>query len=144
MTQSRSLSISRCLRNASLIRRLIRFLLTAFRSIFFATIRPIRAWLKSTGFTYNRSERLSNTIRLRSTARNSSAFRSLHCLGSVQICLVAKKYSPDSGPGLIYYDYTLSLVRPFARRARIIALPPRVFMRIRNPWVRFLLMTDGW
>lgn len=40
--------------------------------------------------------------------------------------------------------YTLSLTRPFARRARITALPPRVFMRARNPCVRFLLITDGW
>jgi len=24
------------------------------------------------------------------------------------------------------------------------ALPPRVFIRTKKPWVRFLLITDGW
>jgi len=30
-----------------------------------------------------------------------------------------------------------------ARRARRIARPPRVRMRTRNPWVRFLRITEG-
>jgi hypothetical protein len=30
-----------------------------------------------------------------------------------------------------------------ARRARSTARPPRVRMRTRNPWVRFLRMTEG-
>ena len=34
--------------------------------------------------------------------------------------------------------------RPFARRALITLLPPLDFMRTRKPWVRFLLVTDGW
>jgi len=44
-----------------------------------------------------------------------------------------------------YFDaYTASLARPLARRARITARPPRVFMRTKNPWVRFLFVTEGW
>jgi hypothetical protein len=40
--------------------------------------------------------------------------------------------------------YTARRARPLARRALITALPPLVFMRTRNPWVRFLLVTEGW
>jgi hypothetical protein len=39
---------------------------------------------------------------------------------------------------------TLRRARPLARRARITARPPRVRMRTRNPWVRFLRTTEGW
>jgi hypothetical protein len=39
---------------------------------------------------------------------------------------------------------TLRRARPLARRARRIARPPRVRMRTRNPWVRFLRITEGW
>jgi len=42
------------------------------------------------------------------------------------------------------FFYTASLARPLARRARITARPPRVFMRTKNPCVRFLLITEGW
>ena len=38
---------------------------------------------------------------------------------------------------------TLKRARPLARRARSTARPPRVRMRTRNPWVRFLRMTEG-
>lgn len=38
---------------------------------------------------------------------------------------------------------TLNRARPLARRARITARPPRVRMRTRNPWVRFLRRTEG-
>lgn len=38
---------------------------------------------------------------------------------------------------------TPSRARPFARRARITALPPRVRMRTRNPCVRLRRTTDG-
>lgn len=34
--------------------------------------------------------------------------------------------------------------RPLARRALIMARPPRVLMRARNPWVRFLFTSLGW
>lgn len=40
--------------------------------------------------------------------------------------------------------YTAKRARPLARRAAITARPPLVFMRTRKPWVRFLLVTDGW
>lgn len=40
--------------------------------------------------------------------------------------------------------YTAKRARPFALRAAITALPPLDFMRTKNPWVRFLLVTDGW
>lgn len=39
---------------------------------------------------------------------------------------------------------TLRRARPLARRARITARPPRVRMRTRKPWVRFLRTTEGW
>lgn len=39
---------------------------------------------------------------------------------------------------------TESRARPRARRARITARPPRVRMRTRKPWVRFLRTTEGW
>ena len=39
---------------------------------------------------------------------------------------------------------TLKRARPLARRARRIARPPRVRMRTRNPWVRFLRIVEGW
>jgi hypothetical protein len=35
-------------------------------------------------------------------------------------------------------------LRPRARRRRRTARPPRVFMRARNPWVRFRLLLCGW
>jgi len=35
-------------------------------------------------------------------------------------------------------------LRPLARRALITALPPRVFMRTRNPWVRARRVFEGW
>jgi hypothetical protein len=42
-------------------------------------------------------------------------------------------------PGL----QTLSRARPFERRARITARPPRVRMRTRKPWVRLRRVTEG-
>ena len=47
-------------------------------------------------------------------------------------------------PGRVQNCQTANRARPFALRARITALPPRVFMRTRNPWVLFLRVTDGW
>jgi len=41
-------------------------------------------------------------------------------------------------------DQTPSRARPFARRARITALPPRLRMRTRKPCVRLRRTTDGW
>jgi hypothetical protein len=38
---------------------------------------------------------------------------------------------------------TARRARPFARRARSTARPPRVRIRTRNPWVRFLRITEG-
>ena len=38
---------------------------------------------------------------------------------------------------------TLSRARPFARRARMTARPPRVFMRTRKPWVRWRRVFEG-
>ena len=38
---------------------------------------------------------------------------------------------------------TLSRARPFARRARITARPPRVRIRTRKPWVRLRRVFDG-
>ena len=62
----------------------------------------------------------------------SDMVHSLHCAG-----YVAQLQS--------YLDaYTASLARPLARRARMTARPPRVFMRTKKPWVRFLLVTEGW
>lgn len=40
-------------------------------------------------------------------------------------------------------NYTANRARPLARRALITARPARVFMRTRNPCVRFLRVTDG-
>jgi len=37
-----------------------------------------------------------------------------------------------------------SRARPFARRARITARPPRLRIRTRNPWVRLRRTTEGW
>ncbi len=39
---------------------------------------------------------------------------------------------------------TPNLARPFARRARMIDAPLRVFMRTKKPCVRLLLITEGW
>lgn len=44
---------------------------------------------------------------------------------------------------LLSNTQTLNRARPFARRARMTAAPPRVFIRTRNPCVRFLLITEG-
>lgn len=46
-------------------------------------------------------------------------------------------------PALISLSQTPKRARPLARRARSTARPPRVRMRTRNPWVRFLRMTEG-
>jgi hypothetical protein len=47
-------------------------------------------------------------------------------------------------PRAVCVDYAASRARPFARRARMTARPPRVFMRARNPCVRDLLVLEGW
>ena len=39
---------------------------------------------------------------------------------------------------------TARRLRPLARRALITARPPRVFMRIRKPWVRARRILEGW
>src|SRR4029077_12389278 len=53
--------------------------------------------------------------------------------------------SPETQPSTVAPAdaQTPSRARPFARRARITARPPRVRMRTRNPWVRFLRTTEG-
>ena len=50
---------------------------------------------------------------------------------------------PLSLPIPLSATQTPSRARPFARRARITALPPRVRMRTRNPCVRLRRTTDG-
>jgi hypothetical protein len=60
-----------------------------------------------------------------------------------------KQRSNVSGPEPLPTAKSLALVqtlrraRPLARRARRIARPPRVRMRTRNPWVRFLRTVEG-
>jgi hypothetical protein len=39
---------------------------------------------------------------------------------------------------------TARRLRPLARRAAITARPPRVFMRVKKPWVRARLTLEGW
>src|SRR5690606_30638660 len=39
---------------------------------------------------------------------------------------------------------TARRLRPLARRARMTARPPRVFILTRKPWVRLRRVTDGW
>ncbi len=52
--------------------------------------------------------------------------------------------SPLGGAAAIpRFRQTLRRARPFARRARMTARPPRVFMRTRNPWVRWRRVLDG-
>jgi hypothetical protein len=56
--------------------------------------------------------------------------------------LLAEPLDPGIAPAAVVQ--TASRARPFARRARMTARPPRVRIRTRNPWVRFLFMTEGW
>lgn len=51
--------------------------------------------------------------------------------------------APEPEPGCGSQVHTLKLWRPLARRARITALPPRDFMRTRNPCVLLRRTTDG-
>jgi len=46
-------------------------------------------------------------------------------------------------PTAVTLVQTLKRARPLARRARSTARPPRVRMRTRKPWVRFLRITEG-
>jgi hypothetical protein len=46
-------------------------------------------------------------------------------------------------PTTVALAQTLKRARPLARRARSTARPPRVRMRTRKPWVRFLRITEG-
>ena len=39
---------------------------------------------------------------------------------------------------------TARRLRPLARRAAITARPPRVFMRVKKPWVRARFTLEGW
>jgi hypothetical protein len=46
-------------------------------------------------------------------------------------------------PATVTLAQTLKRARPLARRARSTARPPRVRIRTRKPWVRFLRITEG-
>lgn len=70
----------------------------------------------------------------------------LLCLSTALYCVAvtSRFLLLNSSRFCVNRPQALSRIRPFARRALITALPPRVFMRARKPWVRFRFTSLGW
>lgn len=122
-------------RNASRTRRRARFLSTARFAIRFAATTPSRAYRRPLRLAHAAKWALAATRLPRSAAPNSSRRRRRWRCGS------ENRAAPCGTAGI---NYAPSRARPLARRARITALPARVFMRTRYPCVRFLRVTEGW
>lgn len=130
----------RLCRNASLTTRLSRFLSTARFETFFEAITPRRDWPRV--FAQAKTKKNLSLVQggFAITALYSRApGRRLCQLNLFRLYVFRYKLLSNR-----FANQALSLVRPFARLARIIARPPTVRILARKPCVRARLTVLGW
>lgn len=134
--------VSRAARNASRARRLARLRSTARRAALRLAIRPKRASTDVLLSARSTKLRFDNRSGPANTRLNSSARVNLRAADTP--CVFNTKLFKVNNLGVIFDGHqTASAARPLARRARITARPPRVFMRARKPWVRARFTLEG-